>query len=254
MNKRTLALAFFLLAALCLSAETFSAVSLTTPSDLENFKSEVGFAHRFYGVVNHEPLDTFFGTSWGANVQAGFRQHLVKGTELKLAYISALKQYQVGAAWQFTPRDFPLNAQIDVTYASFKPLGIFDRETDIGVLLSAQSDAFFDRLAVTLNAGYNTYYERIAAGVGVHLLLTEDLSLIGEYYPLLEDANNSDNLYQVGDHSAFSAGLKMDTWGHSFVLSVSNAAAFDPTQNSLGADSKGKLQLGFNIKRRLSLF
>ena len=253
MRKVFLVAAVLMLGIAGLAADPWSAIGLTTPSGLDDLQGQIGFGHRFYGVVNHDVMETFFGTSWGANAQVGYRQHLVSGSEIKLGYTSAFKQYEIGAAWKFTPQEFPVTAQIDATYSSFKPLGFMDRETDIGVLVSAQSEPFFDRLVLTANAGYNSYYERVAAGVGVNLKLTDTVSILGEYYPLLDDENSSDNVYAVSDHSAFSAGLKLETWGHSFVLCVGNAYAFDPVQNSLGAVSKGKLHLGFNIKRRFDL-
>ena len=236
-----------------LGAYQSNSIGLNTPSSLTTLQTEINFAHRFYGRFNHDMLDTFFGSSSGANVNVGIRQHLVLGTEAKLNYYSANKKYELGAAWQYAPEDGPVQVQLDLSTASFIRDFSTQRKTDFGIMLSAQNEPLYGRLIFTLNAGYNTYYERLAAGLGTQILLTDDLSILGEFYPLLDDENSSDNVYHVADENAFAFGIAYDLYGHSFIFSLGNDPYhFSTPGHSLGADSKGDLHFGFNVKRRLN--
>ncbi len=257
MHKQTVFILMVFMAISVLGAVQNLAIGLNTPSMLTNWQGEINIGHRFYGQFNHEPFDTFLGTSWGANTNISYRQHLLMGTEVKLGYTSANKQYEAGAAWSFVPETLPLRAQVDVTYASFvKPLST-DRDTDIGVMLSAQNEQLWDCLTLTLNVGYNTYYQKAAFGAGADVLITnmitDGIHLLGEYYPMMSETNESDNPYLVGKHNSWAAGIEVDTWGHSFIFSVGNDPFhFSTPQLSLGTTTKGVPYLGFNIKRRIN--
>lgn len=252
MKKLALVSAVILLGISFLGAYHSNSIGLYTPSTLQNVQGEINLGHRFYGQVNHDVLDSFFGSSSGANAIVGYRQHFLFGAEAKIAYHTANKQLELGAAWQYHNDEFPVKLQLDAGYASFRKEFSTDRESDIGIMLSAQNKPIADRLIFTLNTGYNTYYERLALGLGTQILLTDDISLLGEFYPLLDDENSSDNVYSVGKHSAFAAGIALDTYGHSFIFSLGNDPMhFNTAGHSLGADNKGILHLGFNIKRRL---
>jgi len=252
MKKQLLFVVMILVGISFLGAYQANSIGLITPSSLENVQGEINLGHRFYGQVNHNTLDTFFGSSSGANAFVGYRQHILFGTEAKISYTSANKQYEVGGAWQYAPEDLPVKAQLDVSAASFVKNLSTKRATDIGIMLSAQNKPIWNKMIFTLNAGYNTYYQRLALGLGTQIMITDDLSLLGEYYPLLNDENSSDNVYHVGNHSAFAFGVAFDTYGHSFIFSLGNDPYHINTAgHSLGADSKGELHLGFNIKRRL---
>lgn len=252
MKKQILFVIILMLGLGALCAYQSNSIGLFTPSSLDNLQGELGLAHNFYGQFNHKPLDTFLGSSMGANVNLSYRQHLVLGTEGKISYTSSNKKYELGGAWRYYKEEAPVKVQLDLTAASFIKEMSTKRTTDFGAMLSVQNKPLMDRLIFTLNAGYNTYYQRLATGIGAQVMLTDDLSILGEYYPLLDDTNSSDNVYSVGDKSAFAFGLAYDLYGHTFAFNLGNDPYHhDTVGHALGTYTKGVLSLGFNIKRRL---
>lgn len=249
MKMRILFLAVLALSLSLLGAYQSHSIGLFTPSTLENLQSEVNISHNFYGRINHDVIDTFFGTAGGANAGLGFRQHLFAGLEARIGYNTPLMEYNLGAAWQYAPEEWPAKLQLDVVYSSFE---IGKRRSDLGIYLTAQNRPIVDRMIFTLNAGYNTYYERIGLGLGTQFLITDKISLLGEIYPLLNDDNDSDNPYSVGNYSAYAFGAAFDADPYSFQVNIGNDPVHHNTAgHSLGAANKGNLHLGFNVKRRL---
>lgn len=249
---------FALWALLCLAigglaAYQNHAIGLYTPSALEESQGEFNIGHRFYGAVNEDPIETFFGMNNGTNANVSYRHHLPLDLEAKLGYTSSLNQYEIGVAWLLPFQILSIQTQADVSLSWLDRPGTNDRTTDIGVYVSAQNEPLFKRLAFTVNAGYNTLYERIALGLGVNLKLLEKVSLLGEYYPLLDTAQGSQEAQTlVGSHSAFSFGIKIDTYNHNFIFSLGNADNFNPGRLALGSYNRNDLHFGFNIKRRLN--
>jgi hypothetical protein len=228
--------------------------SLITPTELSPKEGELNLSHRFYGAVNEDPLDTFFGMNNGANVAVNARFNVMHGVELKAGFTRANKQYDLGSSWKFSPQDFPVRAQIDVQFMSFVQPGITPRRENLMYLLSLQQERkLWDRLAFTVNAGFDGYYERLIDGVGMQIGLTESLTLLGEYYPVL-DRNSADPAVAqyLGKNDAYAIALKADTYGHHFIFSFGNSASMNPRLQSLGTDSN-KVHFGFNIQRRLGM-
>lgn len=228
-----------------------SAPSLITPSNLYPGESEVNLAHRFYGKLKDEPLDTFFGMDNGANVQVSARACVWKSLELKAGYTRSGKQYDLGMSYRISPVDFPILAQLDWKYFSFVQPGISSRRENFLYLAAFQAAPWKDRLVLTLNTGYDGYYERSVNGLGMQIFATDKLSLIGEYYPVW-DRDSATNIVKqyLGKHDAYCIAIKADTYGHHFIFSAGNSAGMDPRKQSLGADTRD-LHLGFNIQRRL---
>jgi len=236
-----------------LNAYQNSAPTLITPTSLSPRESEINLAHRFYGPVNEKPLDTFFGMNAGANVSLSLRHNFWKTLEAKAGYTRSGKQYELGAAYRFTPNDFPVQAQVDCRYFSFVQPADNERHGNLLYLVSAQTNPLAGRLITTLNAGYDGYYERLINGAGLQVLITEKLSLIGEYYPVWDRDSAPTVVKQyLGKYDAFCIALKADTYGHHFIFSVGNANGMDPRIQSLGTDNR-ELHMGFNIQRRLGV-
>lgn len=230
-----------------------SAPSLITPTTLYPGEGEINLAHRFYGKLKDQPLDTFFGMDNGANVQVSARACVWKSLELKAGYTRNNKQYDLGIGYKLSPVDFPVLAQLDLKYFSFMQPGISSRRDNILYLASLQAQPWKDRLALTLNTGFDGYYERPVNGIGLLVNITENLSLIGEYYPVL-DRNSAPERVKpyLGKHDAYCMAIKADTYGHHFIFSLGNSKGMDPRIQSLGADTRD-LHLGFNIQRRLGV-
>lgn len=253
MKYRVLLYLAFALCYSLLNAYQNTAPSLFTPTSLYAGESEISLVHRFYGKVNNEPLDTFFGMNSGANVHLGLRHNFWKSLEAKAAYTRMGKQYNLGVSYSFTPDDFPFQAQLDCSYFSFVQPSVNKRKDNLLYLVSAQTEPLANRLAVTLNAGYDGYYERLVNGAGLHIFITDKLSLTGEYYPVWDRDSASAVVKQyLGKHDAFCLALKADTYGHHFIFSLGNAFGMDPRIQSMGTSNRD-LHLGFNIQRRLGV-
>lgn len=228
-----------------------SAPSLITPTNLFPGESELNLAHRFYGKLKDKPLDTFFGMDNGANILVSARTCVWKSLELKAGYTRRDKQYDLGMSYKISPVDFPILAQLDLKYFSFVQPGISSRRDNFLYLAVFQASPWKDRFVITLNTGYDGYYEQPVNGLGMHLFVTDKLSLIGEYYPVW-DRDSAANIVKqyLGKHDSYCIALKADTYGHHFIFSVGNSEGMDPRIQSLGADTRD-LHLGFNIQRRL---
>ncbi len=236
-----------------LGAYQYHAFGLYTPSVLEGWQGEFNVGHRFYGEILEEPIDNFFGMGAGTNANLSFRQHLPLDLEAKLGHTSSLNQYELGAAWKIPFEMFTLKSQADINLSWLDRPASNERTTDIGAWISAQNEPLFGRLVITANLGYNTLYERLGCGLGINVSLLDRLSLLGEFYPLLDPEKGSpEALALMGEYPAFAAGIKLDTHNHNFLLSVGNAQHFNPARLALGAYSRSDLHFGFNIKRRLS--
>lgn len=236
-----------------LSAYQNSSFSLFTPSSLNSGEAELNLAHRFYGVVYEEPLDTFFGMNDGANVNVSARYNIRYNLEAKAGYIRASKQYDLGVSMRLSPAEYPVQAQLDLQYFSFVQPGLEDRRDNFLYLLSAQNKPLYGIASLALNVGYDGYYDRFVNGIGLQLKLDDRLSVIGEYYPVWDRDSAADVVKQyMGKYDAYSFGIKANTYGHHFLFSLGNGREFSPARQSMGSSSN-KLHLGFNIQRQFGM-
>lgn len=227
-------------------------INLTNPSVLEANEAEIYLGHRFYGTVWEEPLDTFFGTNAGANVQLGYKHNIGYSAELKANYARKYNQYELGGAWRFLAPESTILAQADISYVSFAIPSMDKRRSNFRYIVSLQNAPLRNRLVCTLNAGWDGYYERFVSGVGISVLATESISLIGEYYPATNRRAASDVLAgYMGDYDAYAIGIKIDTYGHNFIFSLGNADHFEVSRLSMGTNNQNDLRFGFNIRRRM---
>lgn len=233
-----------------LSAYQDSYYSLATPTQLFKGEGEVNLVHRFNGEVAKDPLDTFFGLDDGANVMMGFRYVVVNATELKASYIRNGKEMNLGLGRRLTPDSFPLQAQLDINYLSFKPVSVNDRRANLSYILALQTGKIHPVLNLNCNLGYDGYYERFVNGLGLQFNIKESLHLVGEYYPVW-DRNSAKEAVKkhLDDNDVFAFGIKADTYGHHFMFQLSNGSRMNPCGQSRGTDNN-KLHLGFNIQRR----
>ncbi|MDP2172835.1 MAG: DUF5777 family beta-barrel protein [Candidatus Cloacimonadaceae bacterium] len=225
--------------------------TLFTPSSLSKGETEVNINHRFYGAIDDDVWNSLFGINGGANVGIGFRNNIMYRIEAKASYTRSKNRVELGASWRPTPASAPVAGQIDIAWFSFKQSGMDERGNNFLVLVSAQNNIWAERGILTLNAGYDLYYERFISGVALHGKITDSVALIGEYYPVW-DRNSAPAEMQthLGERDAYAFGIKLDTYGHHFMFSVSNATQNHPATMSLGTDDSGDLYFGFNIQRR----
>jgi hypothetical protein len=248
--SRVLTLAIFLLALSPLLSFQYSSPSLATPTALSRGEAEIGVLHRFYGPVDEDVWNSLFGLNAGANTGFTLRRNILYNAELKAGYVSAVKRVEAGASWRPTPNGFPAAVQLDVAYADFRNPVTYKRVRNLLYLLSAQNNIHSERAIITLNAGYDGYFDRFVNGWGASLRILENLWLVGEYYPVWDRNSAAPKLRRyLGDRDVYVVGIKLDTYGHHFMFSLSNGEALDPASQSLGTDNSD-LRLGFVIQRR----
>lgn len=248
--------ALLLLCALSwLNADSNSFFSLISPTGLEALQSELSIQHRFRGPVDEDVWDTFFGTNRGANVALFYRQALLKQAELKFGYIKENTEYTAEASWSFLPGDYPVRAQINLQYFSYEDF--FDpeeRHNNVLIALALENKPLYDRFSLNLNLGYDAENERLVNGIGARIMILPSLSWLTEYYPVWDrDSAPQEVQNQIRKRDSFSTGIKLDTYGHQFLLMVGNNEAMNPRASSLGSFTRD-LKFGFNIQRRFAFF
>lgn len=237
-------------AALQLFAYQHAAFSLGTPTKLYNGEAELSLAHNFYGNVNEDVLDTFFGMDQGANVSLAFRRNFFGALELKTGYTRVQNRLEASAAWKLTPQDFPASIQVETIYQNFRQPGNDERRQNFAYMLVAQNYIYSDIAVLTLNLGYDGYYERPVNGWGISIQAWDGMQLIGEYYPVWDRDSAKDIVRQyLRDYDAYSFGIKLDTYGHHFIFVLGNAYGLSALTQSMGA-ANDKLHLGFRLQRR----
>lgn len=267
--KIAILLIMLLTSILNLAAYQNSSLNLMTPSALGDLEGELALSHRFFGAVDKDVENTFFGMNSGANIGVFYRNHLKYGLEAKLGVIREKKEYQIGLAYRPTPDDFFLQAQTDLQYFSFNEPSQSGRRKNCMLLVSFQNKnsanlpfldktladvpvlGYLDRITLNGNVGYDGYYQRVFMGAGLTGRITEKLHLIGEYYPVIDRTSAS---YEVrpyfGDYDAYCAGIKLDTYAHQFMFTFGNAEAMDVRHLSMGTNNNKDIKFGFNVQRK----
>jgi hypothetical protein len=212
-------------------------LNLSVPTELEEGQTEFVVQHRFYGKIAEEPLDTFLGMAMGANVRIGLRGVLREKVEFKVSHIRLQKEYVVGLSYAYVVRD-RLRSQVEIRFFSFKP-GIQERKRGLFYQLALQSDPILERITPVANLGYDSYEGSAGIGFGIDVGLLEHLSLIGEYFPVL-DGN--------GETDCFAFGLGLRTYGHRFMVLLGNSSKIGTQRLMLGTNARD-LYFGFNIQR-----
>jgi len=233
-----------------LAAYQDAGFTVFSPSALSEGETELSIFHRFQGPVDEDVWNTLFGLNSGANVSLGIRRSLPFRLEAKASYTRARKRVELGSSWRPTPETSPVAAQIDVAWFSFAETGVEERRNNFLVLASAQNRYQSRYATLTLNAGYDGYYERFISGAALQVKLGEETALVGEYYPVWDRNSAPPALKQyLGKRDSYAFGVKFGTWGHHFIFSLSNSWQSHPATMSLGTDDSD-LYLGFNIHRR----
>ncbi|MBN2414617.1 hypothetical protein JXO52_02195 [bacterium] len=248
-----------------MSADLFAArgsvFNLTSPTTLDLHTLNFTIKHRFYGDFTDDPFQNFFGLDAGANVQLGLRFQPLQHLELYTSYTRMRKEKTLGLSYAYAPRSLPLTAQVDLEYFSFEDLFLEETtRSNIMALLSLQNRPLADRVTITLNAGYDGYFERLVTGFGLTCTLLKDwwlfdqVALVGEWYPAPDRKNiDADLIGNYGDTDAAAAGIRMDTYGHRFLLLITNSDELHARHLSRGIAGDTYWRIGFNIERRLSL-
>lgn len=246
-------IALFLLICSTLLSYDYSMINLINPSGLKSHEVELMIRHRFYGDITDAPLDNFLGMDAGANVNLSARYQFYRKAEVKISYSRRKSEKTYGLAYRIDIEDFPVFGQVGIDYFSYAEISQPEpTRSNMFYYLALQNDEILERFVTTLNTAYDGYNERFVIGLGFTLMLVDNISLLGEYYPVLDrDTANARLAQYIGDEDAFAFGIKLDTYAHQFVFLLSNSDDVGFRRVSFGAAKDSYLRLGFNIQRRL---
>jgi hypothetical protein len=250
MKQVSLVILFVCLPAMCLSYE-MSMLNLSVPSNLERGQMEFKVQHRFFGPVDEDPFDTFFGMDGGANVGLTLRGPVWRKLEVSSSYVMDFSKWLVDLSYTVVLPDSLLRAKAEVELFSFEQSPVSGRETALFYQAALQTAPLPGGISPVLNVGYDAHTGRGGLGFGARVNVLENLSLQGEYYPIISrDDDDPDS--PLGPENAFAFGLELQTYGHHFVLMVGNSTDIGARCRMLGAYSND-LRFGFNIQRLFDL-
>jgi len=222
-------------------------LSLDTPNVLKKSEGSFNIRHRFFGEA--DDTDKFFGSDDGGNMHIGLKYALMDNLVLGVDHTRDESAYGLGLEYA---HDFKW-ASLGLRANGFRLNKSTGKEKSYQLISSIQTANYFDHLRFTGNLGYDAYFEHTIAGIGVDvnmknpiswLSFTENLSLLGEYYPQVDKVQGVS-----GQYDAYAFGIKSQTYGHHFEVLLTNSFNMDPRTMSLGTNSD-KMHLGFNINRK----
>lgn len=203
---------------------------------------ELSVDHRFFGAAfKDDPLDSFFGLDDGANVGISARYFAANEfyfgyTHKRLGHVHTL----LGGWQNLLPlRNIELAALAG--YKSVKFSAENDREG--GMIATGSISAWFlnGKFRPVFNYSFDGYQDENGMGFGLELTASENLSLLGEFFPAADEAAAED---------CFSFGCRYTTWGHQFYLGMSNSFGIGARDMIMGSPN-GDLSVSMGIKRLL---
>jgi hypothetical protein len=252
---RKSSLIIIIAAALCAGAyaDPDNMINLKPPSGLDDNQAELTFLHRFIGSVSDRPLETVFGTFTGANVDVGFRYMVKYGIEPNLSFYWLNEEIVVGASYVYRIPAAMLNLQADLQYFNFTaPTSA--RVGGLWAAVSMQTDPLFGYVSPMLVTGYDSYYNRLGFAAGALVKIVENLSFMAEVYPPF-GIGGTQHTNELGPYTGVALALRLDTFGHNFVLQAGNNYQMGERRLMAGAPGGANgflssVYLGFNIHRR----
>jgi len=215
--------------------------------------------HRFHGDLSENLFDTALGMDAGANVMLNYKFQFYKNLELKLSYTSFQKEKGVGVSYKFKEIYWlPIVFQTDIEYFRYRQESSDNKtRSNFIYMLSLTDKSIFKSLSTVINTGYDAYNQRFVSGIGVEYTFLKEvgtieaLSIIGEYYPVADRKSAGEKLKKyLGDDDCVNLGLKLSTYGHQFMLMISNSNYISARRLSLGTDEDAFWRLGFNLERK----
>ena len=196
--------------------------------------------HSFLGPINDEPIDTFFGIDNGANIKVGLKYLFTDNLNLSLSHTRFGHRNSVSAGWSTELTSYNIELGAVTGYSNVKPSLLQDREGDIFAVATGSLWLLKNKLRPVLNYAFDGYTEEQGLGVGLEIVVLQNLSLISEYVPAQDDNLNS----------SFSIGGRYSTWSHQFLLGVTNTSSID-IQRQLTGTPLEDMYLTLSIRRVL---
>jgi len=250
MKKTTLILSLLLFTSQQSTAFEAGQLTLDTPNVLKKNEGSFGIRHRFFGKA--DDYDKFLGSDDGGNMHFLLKYAVIDNLVIGLDHTRSQSGYGIGIEYAKSLDKYG-SIGLRVNGYTIDDFNFDNRQKSYFINSTYQTPNFFDHLRLTTNLGYDGYYENTILGFGADINLknpitwltfTENLSLLAEYYPVVDDIKGV-----TGKYDSYAFGLKNQTFGHHFEVLLSNSTHMDPKSMALGANSKD-LHLGFNINRK----
>lgn len=254
MKKTTLiALVFLFLApAFCVFAEQFEnpMPNLTVPSGLEDGQAYIVIDHKFLRSLYDYPKDDLYAVlDGGADFSLDFRYKIGWNIEAQVGYTTANREQTAALSYTLDTPKLLFNSRLDVQFFSYYDFIAGTYDQNLFYLLSLQSIPFLeDRMVFTVDAGYDGFNGYIGLGLGASYEVTRHVNLIAEYYPVFRESGVSGH---IGTTGCYSAGIKLDTFGHQFMFTAGNSSDIGTRRMMLGTDTQDVF-IGLKIMRLIA--
>lgn len=231
-----------LIIAAAASAQTYNGSFLNLPAPLYGAKTgdfEFYMNHRFFGeAFGDNTGDSFFGLDDGANVNFGLRFYARDDIYVSASHKRLGSRNTLMAGWSASPLD-NISFCVEAGWSTVKPTSTGDRED--GLLLDGSIAISFlqDKFHPVISFGLDDDRDLSGFGLGASFQATERFAILGEYYP----ADNDDS-----EHDCFAFGGRYNTWGHQFLLGLTNTTGigiFDQLEGS----STDELSFAIAVRR-----
>ncbi|MGD0565828.1 MAG: DUF5777 family beta-barrel protein [Candidatus Goldiibacteriota bacterium] len=218
-------------------------LDLDVPSGIEQGQMYFEAGSKFYTSLYNYPKDDFFALlNYGANTRISARYMAINELEVMTSYIEEHREKMAGLAYTIKEDKIWFDAKIEAEYINYQDFSAQTARQNFFGLLSLQSTPFFDdRFVITFDGAYDGFGGRFGMGAGISWLVTRHLSLLGEYYPVIMK-------YQSNSEGSYGFGIKFDTYGHQFMLRLSNSSEIGARDMMLGAPDNN-IYAGFDIMR-----
>lgn len=240
--------------------ETPVLVNIPTPLSRRKGDYEIQIQHRFLDSID-SGAGNAFGIDSGANINLGLNYS--PADRLSVGVTRARFDDVVTFTGTFTLHNQEESAWMMDLQGGVEALDNFQREYSPFLQLAAAYDIDRLRLYATPTLIFNSRNEALifdgieyvnpqnnhtlSLGLGADLAVTPGISVLGEVIPRIAGFGG---FFQ--DNTAYSAGVKLRTWGHVFSIFVARSRDFTPAKYGVNSNREADdVSLGFNIYRRI---
>lgn len=247
--RRVLLIFMVMILSVCVYSYERSGINFQNPSVIDGGGFTYTIKHRFMGNFTNDVIDTFFFINTGVSMYLEVSYFPITGLKVNFGYENAFSGYHLGISYGQVFPFVKLSGSLEYLYTKENIANNYGRYHDFFGVISLQTDPIFDVIDIGLNIGYDYLYNSVGIGVFTTIGYFKlpngyKISLVGEYYPTISKLN--------GDFDNFVFGIKLDTYGHHFIISVGNTY-FSTTRSSMFGMSDNYLRLGFRIDRLMQL-
>jgi hypothetical protein len=233
-----------------------SLVNLPTTKTLDKGRFLFRISHRYYPSITAGG-GSFFGLDGPSIVLIGFGYGVSDRLTVEAGRTNAFDEFALGVHWALADQGrLPFAAALHIggalaTEEVFGRDGWDSRNLKLNLQLSLVRQ-MTDRLSLALVPSFATHADHwaeepdsvLALGMGGRMMIFNDVSVIGEWVPVLSGAKAA--------ASGWGLGVEKKIGGHVFQFFVLNSTGLTPDLYLPGGDLRladGDLRIGFNIYR-----